>query len=230
MLTLSPENPHRRTRSSVGVLVSGGLDSCVLLAELSRRSTVYPIYVRNGLHWETTEQRWLRRFLAAIRRPSVAPLAGLEMPVRDLYGRHWSVTGRRVPDARSDDLEVYLPGRNLMLLTKGVLFCLDRKINRIALGPLSHNPFPDSRPRFFRLMERAFAAGLGWRGRILTPYLRLTKPEVIRRGTAQHIPLALTLSCLQPKRSRHCGQCNKCAERQQAFRRARVEDPTSYVR
>lgn len=229
VLTLSPDNPLRRTHSSVGVLVSGGLDSCVLLGELSRRSAVHPIYVRNGLRWEAAEMRWLRRFLAAIRRPAVAPLAVLELPMRDLYGRHWSVTGRRVPDARSDDHEVYLPGRNLLLLAKGVLFCLHHKIDRIALGPLRQNPFPDSRPRFFRLMERAFAAGVRWRGRILTPYLRLTKSDVIRRGAALRVPFNLTLSCLQPRGIRHCGRCNKCAERRRAFRQAGVEDPTSYA-
>jgi tRNA(Ile)-lysidine synthase TilS/MesJ len=44
----------------VAVLTSGGLDSCVLLADLARENTVYPIYVEFGLAWEKAEQAALR--------------------------------------------------------------------------------------------------------------------------------------------------------------------------
>jgi 7-cyano-7-deazaguanine synthase len=209
-------------RPAIGVLVSGGLDSCVLAADLARRRRVLPIYVRNGLRWETAERYWLRRFLSVIPHRSIAPLAVLDLPMGDVYHRHWSLQGR-VPGRRSDDREVYLPGRNIILLTKAVLLCQQAGIHAIALAPLGHNPFPDSRPSFFRLMERTFAAGIRWRGRILAPYLQLTKPQVIRKGLSLGLPLHLTFSCLQPRGRRHCGRCNKCEERQRAFRDAGVK-------
>ena len=34
------------------------------------------------------------------------------------------------------------------------------------------------------------------------------------------LPLELTFSCISPLRGLHCGHCNKCAERQAAFRDA----------
>ena len=40
---------------TVCVLVSGGLDSDVLAAELARRGPVVPVYVRQGLAWEAVE-------------------------------------------------------------------------------------------------------------------------------------------------------------------------------
>ena len=216
----------------VAVLISGGLDSAVLLGELLARrprlGRVRPIYVRNGLRWETVELFWLRRFLKAIKNRALRPLAALDLPMRDLYAGHWSVAGRRVPAYASDDRDVYLPGRNMILLTKAVLLCLDEGIGRIALGPLNRNPFPDSRPAFFRQMERSFALGIRWRGRILTPYLSMSKPAVIRKGAALRLPLHLTFSCLQPRGRRHCGRCNKCAERQRAFKTAGVPDLTAY--
>jgi 7-cyano-7-deazaguanine synthase len=39
----------------------------------------------------------------------------------------------------------------------------------------------------------------------------------------------LTFSCLAPQGRRHCGRCNKCAERKRAFRQAGIPDPTKYA-
>ena len=55
--------------SRVCALVSGGLDSGVLLANLLRDgSTVQPIYVRAGMAWEGVERRWLVRSNRRCRR------------------------------------------------------------------------------------------------------------------------------------------------------------------
>lgn len=91
-----------------------------MLAELAKRyRRVYPVYIRQGLAWERAELRHLRRYLRAV---GLGPLTVLELPVRDLYGRHWSLTGRRAPGARTADAAVFLPGRNLMLLSKAAVF------------------------------------------------------------------------------------------------------------
>ena len=88
----------------VAVLVSGGLDSCVLAAHLAAQArTVYPVYVRQGLIWETVEQQWLKTFLAAVAKPNIEPLREIAMPVTDLYNSHWSTTGESIPDHRSDE-------------------------------------------------------------------------------------------------------------------------------
>src|SRR5438876_10387282 len=102
----------------VAVLASGGADSSVLIAELlERHPAVLPIFVRGGLHWEDAELEHLRRFLAAIACPPLRPLCLLDQPVCDVYGEHWSTTGRGVPGADTNDGAVFLPGRNLFLLT-----------------------------------------------------------------------------------------------------------------
>src|SRR5258707_1349579 len=95
----------------LAVLVSGGIDSAVLLGEaLGLRPAVHPLYIRTGAKWEEVELAYLRRFLHEL--PKAKPLKILEMPVRDLYGDHWSLTGDGVPGAETPDEAVYLPGRN----------------------------------------------------------------------------------------------------------------------
>jgi len=193
-------------KSSVCVLVSGGLDSCVMLAELAKRYDVHPLFIRQGLRWEDAELRHLRRFLRALSLP---PVTVLHLPVRDLYGAHWSVTGRNIPGTTSRDEAVYLPGRNLLLLAKAAVFCAQRGIGTIAIGTLRGNPFADATPRFFRNFARTSGV------RVIAPFHRLTKAQVFRRGRG--LPLHLTFSCLNPTRGRPCGRCNKCAERRRAF-------------
>ena len=219
----------------VCALVSGGLDSCVMLAELAKRhAKVYPVFIQQGLIWETTELRYLRRFLRALDASTLQrfnALTLLSLPVRDLYGAHWSITGKNVPHAATPDEAVYLPGRNLLLLSKAAVFCAARGIPTIAVGSLGHNPFPDATPKFFRDFSRTAGAALRFKFQIVAPFRSLSKAQVIRRG--KNLPLHLSFSCLAPRpagRGQHCGHCNKCAERQRAFREAGVFDQTRYRR
>ena len=157
----------------------------------------------------------------------VLPLAVIEMPLRSVYGPHWSLTGRRIPSARSVDAAVYLPGRNALLLTLAATAAVRRGMRSIAIGTLSGNPFGDASPRFFPRMARGLSDALNRPVRIATPLRRMKKSRLIR--SANRAPLHLTFSCLSPRGWLHCGACNKCAERRRAFRAAGVQDPTSYV-
>ena len=117
-----------------------------------------------------------------------------------------------------------------MLLAKAGVFTATHGCRAIVLGPLAANPFPDATPSFFEAMATALGHGMGLEGRlsIETPLVGLTKPEVVRRGAAYR--LDLTFSCLDPdSEHRHCGACNKCAERQRGFRDAGIDDPTEYA-
>jgi 7-cyano-7-deazaguanine synthase len=199
-----------------------------MLAELARRfQKVHPVFIRHGLAWERAEINSLCRFLRAARIPHIQPLVVLDLPVGDLYGAHWSMTGKRVPHADSPDEAVYLPGRNLLLLSKAAVFCAQYRIGMIAIGSLGHNPFADATPKFFRNFSRAASGALSFRINVITPFRALTKEQVIRRGRT--LPLHLSFSCIAPHRSLHCGRCNKCAERQRAFREAGLPDRTRYA-
>jgi 7-cyano-7-deazaguanine synthase len=215
------------TRTALAVLVSGGLDSAIYLGEaLRERAAVHPLYFREGLSWEATELRHLRRFLEAVRCPALQPFHVLELPVADLYGDHWSVTGTNVPDADSPDEAVFLPGRNVLFLAKAMLWCHLHRVPAVALGSLGTNPFPDATPDFFAAFQDTVNRAVGGKVEVLRPYAGLTKAEVMRRGRG--LPLALTYSCIHPVADRHCGSCNKCAERRHAFADAGLPDPTAY--
>ncbi len=217
-------------RAPVAVLSSGGLDSAVLLVDVARQTgRAVPLFVRAGHPWEEAERAALRRFLDAVSEPRVSPVRDLALPMADVYGGHWSMTGRGAPAWDAPDEAVELRGRNLVLLSKALVAAAIEGWPTVAIGSLAGNPFPDATPRFFSALAATASEALRAPLEIVAPYRDLGKAEVIRRGAG--LPLGLTFSCLRPTPDAlHCGDCNKCRERAAAFAAAGVPDPTAYAR
>jgi len=219
------------------VLLSGGLDSAVLVADEATRGEVHPIYVSVGLAWEEAERQTIVGLLESGGLGStVRPLTMLAVDMTDVYSaRHWAVDGRP-PGYHTPDEAVYLPGRNIVLLSKAGVYCAAAGIGRLVLGTLDHNPFPDATPAFRSAMGATLSLGLQHALQIEAPYAEISKADVIRRGLALDLPLGRTLSCMSPILSpaeyrwpRHCGLCSKCRERHDAFLEVGVADTTDYA-
>jgi 7-cyano-7-deazaguanine synthase len=215
----------------IAVLASGGLDSGILLADLASSDTVFPIYVETGLAWEALEKRALLSYLAALEVPDLQPLTVLEIPVTGIYGSHWSTTGQKVPDYKAPDSAVYLPGRNVLLIGLAAVWCSLHDVGTVAVGSLDDNPFPDATPSFFEDYGRLLTTALAHDMRVIAPYRHQHKSQLI--GQFPDLPLELTLTCMAPvtlgTSVLHCGACNKCRERHDAFIQSGVKDRTAYA-
>lgn len=211
-----------------GVLVSGGLDSGILIGHLLAQGLrVQPFYIQSHLYWQRAEEHALRKFLRAMNSPQLDTLVALELPLADLYGSHWSITGKAIPDGRSADEAVFLPGRNALLIIKAALWCQLHGIESLALATLGTNPFADSSDEFFGAIEQAFTLAESAPLQIVRPFGQMTKEQVMTVGA--ELPLELTFSCIDPVGNDHCGKCNKCAERRGAFASIALRDPTRYA-
>ena len=223
-----PKLSNSPGESTTGLLISGGLDSTILLHTLlASGQRVQPFYIASGLYWQQTERAALQHYLARVAGPLLAPLVELALPLADLYGPHWSITGRGIPDGRSPDEAVFLPGRNSLLIVKAALWCQLHGIERLALATLVTNPFGDASDEFFAALETAINTRGTTTVRLLRPFGQTTKRQVMELGRAA--PLELTFSCLDPRGPLHCGRCNKCAERRAAFALIALTDPTEYA-
>lgn len=220
--------PRSSSPGTAGVLASGGLDSCILLGYLLDQGwRVQPFYIESGLVWQRSERKALQRFLAALARPALKPLVALELPLDDVYQEHWSITGAGAPGADSPDEAVYLPGRNALLIIKAALWCQLNGIGELALAPLGSNPFADATEEFFSGFESVLNLGTAANLRISRPFGKFSKREVMKIG--RKYPLELTFSCISPQGGLHCGECNKCEERREAFRLVGRIDRTVYA-
>jgi 7-cyano-7-deazaguanine synthase len=219
----------RKETQPAAVLFSAGLDSAVLLARAAKESRPRPVYVRAGLAWENQETTAAERLLAAPPfAGAVEELVTLTVDMRDVYpAQHWAVRGE-APGFDSPDEDVYIDGRNIVLLAKASVFMARTGLTRALLGPLAGNPFPDATPEFFTAMARALSLGLDSPIRIETPLAAMHKADVIRLGASLDVPFELTLSCMEPKDGLHCGRCSKCRERRDGFLEAQIPDPTRY--
>ena len=164
------------------VLLSAGLDSAVLAASEARTSHVHPIYVSTGLAWEAEERAALEKLVRSAPFRGMPAPAQLTFTVRDLYApTHWALRGEP-PAFDTPDEDVYLTGRNVILLSKAGIYCAQHRIGRLALGPLAGNPFPDATAEFFAAMARALSLGLAHDLEVVTPFSSMDKSDVIRLG------------------------------------------------
>ena len=120
------------------VLFSGGLDSAVLLArELRATARCAAVHVRAGLAWEDAEARAIARTPGRCR-PSPAACdrsITLGVDMRDVYPRsHWALTGR-APAYDTPDEDVYLEGRNIVLIAKTAVVCARAAHRPARTGP-----------------------------------------------------------------------------------------------
>lgn len=215
--------------ATLGLMLSGGLDSAILLVQLVREGyCVQPFYVSAGCQWEAAERAAIDRLLLELDDAKIGALVEFAMPVNDLFARHWSLTGVGVPDETTSDEAVFLPARNPLLLLKPALWCGENNIGRLALATLADNPFSDATPEFCQLFAELVESSTGQAIEIVQPFADRTKQEILRQ--AIDFPFELTFSCLAPQNGKHCGCCNKCAERANALRMMPCGDATRYTR
>ena len=227
--------PHSSPQQETAVLASGGMDSCILLANVAQNGIAYPIYVETGIPWEWAEKQMLRNFIDALGNPNVKPVTTLSLPVKALYGdSHWTMSGETVPEYDAPDETVYIPGRNIILITLASIWCSLNDVHRVVIGSLAGNPFPDATPEFFTSIANSNSIGLDHEITVEAPMRHLHKEDILA-ANAPKMPLHLTLTCSNPQLGEddsivHCASCNKCRERHEAFLDAGIQDDTVYAK
>ena len=90
-----------------------------------------------------------------------------------------------------------------------------------------HTIYPDCRPEFAAAVNTAAMLADWHRVELLSPFVKMTKADIARRGAELNVPFGMTWSCYKGE-ERHCGRCGTCVERAEAFSLAGVPDPTDY--
>jgi 7-cyano-7-deazaguanine synthase len=125
----------------------------------------------------------------------------------------------------------YVPFRNGIFLALAAAWAEAHGIRDIVCGfnVIDSPHYPDTRPAFVAAMERAVNVGTsasasGLRMRIVAPFIRLKKAEIIRRGLSLGADYSSSVSCYRGEEV-PCGKCSSCLLRARAFGEAGAADP-----
>lgn len=218
------------------VLLSGGLDSATALAVA--RAEGFDAYALSFDYGQRHD-----RELDSARRVAAALGAREHLVLRlDLRAIGGSALTADIPVPRGRSAEAmasgipatYVPARNTIFLSHALAWAevLESRDIFIGVNALDYSGYPDCRSEFIEAFEhmanlatRAGVEGTS-RVRIHAPLIRLTKAEIVARGTALGVDFALTWSCYEPRPDGlACGHCDSCLLREKGFREAGLRDP-----
>ena len=215
-------------------LVSGGMDSCVTAAIAREENTeIAFLHVSYG---QRTEARERRAFVdladsfkikkrLAVSIESLKAIGGSSLTDEGIPVSSADLTSSEIPTS-------YVPFRNAHMLAIATSWAETIRARRIYIGAVAEDSsgYPDCRPEFYYAFQGAIDAGTkpDTRIEIVTPVIKMSKADIVRRGLELDAPLELTWSCYGAE-DLACGQCDSCALRLRAFHQAGVTDPIAYA-
>lgn len=196
-------------------MMSGGIDSAMLAALLKKQGhEVLPVHVNYGQLAEEREWSSCLQACSHLKLPD---------PLRiDLSGM------KKIPSGLTNknlDIEkaAFLPTRNLVFLVAGAAYAYSRSVNVVAIGLLANPIFPDQTPDFVRSAETCLSNALGYKVRVLTPFITLDKRDILKLAKKESFPLGLCYYC-HSGGTVPCGVCISCKERIAAEESLRQEE------
>jgi len=217
------------------VLLSGGMDSCVCLAEAVRDHEVAALHINYGQRTEARELRAFRELADhyGVTRRLVADISYLKAIGGSSLVDATQTVETGLPEPGQGVPSTYVPFRNAHILAVGVSWAEVIGAGALYIGAMEEDGsgYPDCRREFYDRFEAAANAGTRPETQltIVTPLIRLDKGAIVRRGLELGAPLHLTWSCYTDEDSA-CGICESCRLRLRGFAAAGVSDPLPYRR
>lgn len=213
----------------VVVIYSGGMDSfTVLNRAIADGYEVYPLSFDYG-------QRHKKELDYAAR---VCTKLGVPHKIVDISAINQLIGGSSltseidVPEghyAEESMKQTVVPNRNMILLSLAIGYAVSLEANKVYYGAHSgdHAIYPDCRPEFVEKMNDVSLIANYEAVEIYSPYLNVSKIEILTDGLSLGLDYADTWTCYNG-REKACGKCGACQERLEAFEKNGIEDPLAY--
>jgi 7-cyano-7-deazaguanine synthase len=227
---LKPKAPSKPMEGKKAVVVlSGGMDSAVALywaiAQGYECETITVFYGQK----HKKEIVAASQVAATRRAPNImVDASGLQEVLKGsaLTGKGKVPHGHYAEDTMK---ETVVPNRNMILLSIATARAVQTKAHAVVYGPHAgdHAIYPDCRKQFVDAMAESLALCDYEPIGLLTPFLDMTKADIVTLGVELGVPFDITWTCYEGGRI-HCGKCGTCVERREAFETAGVPDPVEF--
>lgn len=199
----------------IGIMITGGLDSTVLLYWLLKNQTeIVPIYINYGQHSYLKEREVLSE---VIPKKLIGNLNIISL--QNIFSNSESrlIVEPNLWKDEINDSDLFLPYRNMLLISSALAFCASNSINYVYAGFISTNDVKeiDSTQEFLDSLQ-SYSNNFG-NVQLVTPFKDKTKSDIWKLGVELNAPIHLTFSC-QAKPKTPCGACPNCVERNKAFK------------
>ena len=162
----------------------------------------------------------------------------LEIPIkildlsslREIFKGITSLCDESIEMTSSFSQPIIVPFRNAIFLSITVAYAISIGAKKIFYGAQgSDEPFyPDCRKEFYKSFENTAKVGTDTEIIIEAPFSDIKKSEILKIGSKLGVPYHLTWSCYKNEH-KHCGKCESCINRKEAFLEAELQDPTEYL-
>jgi 7-cyano-7-deazaguanine synthase len=237
------------TRQRAVVIVSGGMDSCVLAHHYAVAGFDLHLVSFNYGQKHVKELTYAEQYIAHMRLrfstgdyPLSIQHTVIDLPIARLLENSDSALINqqvKMPHGHYTDDSMkatVVPFRNPNMLLQAATLAWneDASIVAYAAHQGDYAQYPDCREVFVDAFNAMLGtAMLGKTITVQSPFMYLTKAQIARLGYYLNVPFELTWSCYEGGHhglnDKHCGACGTCTERYEAFKHAGVPDPTEYA-
>jgi 7-cyano-7-deazaguanine synthase len=214
----------------VVALVSGGMDSTVLLHWLTDQSyEIKAIAFNYGQKHNTKELECMKAQCSTLGvEYNIVDLTSLKSLLRSAL----TDPNQPVPEghyAAENMKQTVVPNRNMIMTSIAAGYAISLKYDSVAYAAHQgdHAIYPDCRQVFASAVDTALRLADWHEVGLLRPFVALTKSDIATIGQRLDVDWAQTWSCYKGG-DIHCGKCGTCVERQEAFHLAGINDPTPY--
>lgn len=207
--------PTRTNPVKSVVLLSGGMDSAVLLASIVNGGNAGPLCVAFDYGQRHEKELWCSFQIAHYYG---ATWEKVSLPRGIFEGLALTGDGG-IPHARHDDPSqsaTVVPNRNMVMLSVAAAMGAQRGATRVLFGAHAGDAaiYADCRHQFVGAIDRAMRLACGIA--IEAPFLAKNKADIVSLGRNLMVPFDMTWSCYEGGDA-PCGQCGACRERAEAL-------------
>ncbi len=221
------------------VLLSGGLDSSVLLhyvAQRTQHGAVHTLSFNYGQRHDRELEcaRWQASSAGAAHHTvlDISFLAGLVGNATALVrgGREVPDLAELAPEQRAQP-PTYVPNRNMILIAMAAAHAESAKIHNLFYGAQAQDEYGywDCTKPFLDGINAVLSLNRAAPVRVHAPLIANSKADNVRLGLELGVDFAQTWSCYRGGELA-CGTCPTCVERLNAFKACGRRDPLPYMR